>query len=112
MKDYENQVRTRHSVRKYLDKEIEPDKVEELNKIIKEYNQEAGLNIQLILDNQDVFDKFILHYGRIQNAKSYIAMIGNKDDNSADEKVRILWRKNSFRSTRNGIKYMLGSWNI
>ena len=80
MNDYENLVRSRHSVRKYLNKKIEDNKIAELNSIIEKYNQESGLNLQLVLDNSDVFDKFILHYGRIQNAKSYIAMIGNKED--------------------------------
>ena len=87
MKDYEEQVKERHSVRVYTDKEIEKEKVEELNKLTKEYNKESGLNIQLILDNSAVFDKFILHYGRIKNAKNYIALVADIDDKDADEKV-------------------------
>ena len=113
MNDYENLVRSRHSVRKYLDKEIELNKIEELNRIIKEYNQEAELNIQLILDNQDVFDKFILHYGRIQNAKSYIAMIGNKEDKSADEKTGYYGEKIVLKAQEMGLNtcWVAGTFN-
>ena len=87
MDDFETLIKQRHSVRKYLSKPIEKNKIDELNSYIDNYNKEANLNIQLVLDNKDVFDKFILHYGRIENAKSYIALIGNKNDKFVDEKV-------------------------
>ena len=86
MENIEKIIKERHSVREYLDKEIEKEKVNELNKLIKSINEKEDLNIQLILDDQDVFDKFILHYGRLKNSKNYIALIGKKDDH-LDEKA-------------------------
>ena len=57
MENIEKIIKERHSVREYLDKEIEKEKVNELNKLIKSINEKEDLNIQLILDDQDVFDK-------------------------------------------------------
>ena len=86
MHDIEKIIRERHSVRNYLDKQIEVDKVNELNNLITSINENENLNIQLILDDSEVFDKFILHYGRLKNCKNYIALIG-KNDSSLEEKV-------------------------
>ena len=113
MENYENLVRTRHSVRKYLEKEIEQNKVDKLYETIKECNQEAELNIQLILDNSDVFDKFILHYGKIQNAKNYIAMIGNSNDKLLDEKVGYYGEKIVLTAQEMGLNtcWVAGTFN-
>ena len=75
-------IRERHSVRKYLDKEIEKDKVEKLNKIINKINKENELHIQLILNERDAFSKFFLNYGKL-NASNYLALIG-KDRKDLD----------------------------
>ena len=76
MSNIEDLIVSRHSVRRYLDKSIEKNKINELNKMIKEVNSKSGLNIKFVLDDPSVFDKFILHYGRIKGAKNYFAMIG------------------------------------
>ena len=86
MDSLEKIIRARHSVRSYLDKEIEEEKVNELNELISEINKSQNLNIQLILDDNEVFDRFILHYGRLKNCKNYIALIG-KQDNRLEEKI-------------------------
>lgn len=86
MKDIEKIIKDRHSVRNYLDKEIEESKVDELIKLINRINKNEDLNIQLILNDREVFDKFILHYGRLKNCNNYIALIGKKDP-SLEERV-------------------------
>ena len=86
MDNIEKLIRERHSVRSYLDKEIENEKVKKINDLINSINEEENLNIQLIINDGEAFDKFILHYGRLKNCKNYIALIGKKD-NSLDEKV-------------------------
>lgn len=81
--DIEKIIRERHSVRSYLDKEIEKDKADILNNLIDELNKESGLNIQFILNDGEAFEKygtFILHYGKLDNCKNYIALIGKKSD--------------------------------
>lgn len=45
-------IEERHAVRSYKDKEIEPEKVEELNQEIEKCNKLGNLNIQLILNEQ------------------------------------------------------------
>lgn len=87
MKNVEETIKSRHSVRKYTDKPIEEGLVENLNTLINECNKEGNLNIQLVLNDSDTFDKFILHYGKIRNAKNYIALIGKKVEKNLDEKV-------------------------
>ncbi len=86
MNNIEKLIKERHSVRSYLDKEIELDKVNELNKLIEEANKEANLNIQLILNDREVFDKYVLHYGKIKNCANYIALVG-PNDSKLPEKV-------------------------
>lgn len=78
MDNVEELIKSRHSVRKYLDKEIESDKVSELNKLIKDINEKGEFNIQLVLNDPTTFEKFILSYGRLQNASNYIALVGKK----------------------------------
>lgn len=46
MSDIEEIVKSRHSVRKYIDKKIEGEVLEELNKIIEKCNKESGLSIR------------------------------------------------------------------
>ncbi len=72
-------INERHSVRSYLDKEIEKDKITKLNNEINSINKNNNLNIQLVLNDREVFDKFILSYGRIKNCNNYIALIGKKN---------------------------------
>lgn len=79
-------IKERHSVRSYLDKEIEEEKINKLNNLITKINENENLNIQLITNDSKTFDKFILHYGRLKNCKNYIALIGKKDK-SLEEKI-------------------------
>ena len=79
MNNIEKIIRERHSVRSYLEKEIEKEKVDELNKLIMDMNKNNKLHIQLILNDGETFDKFIFHYGRLKNCRNYIALIGKKD---------------------------------
>jgi len=87
MKDIDKIIRERHSVRKYADKEIEKEKVDILRDLIKKYNKEANLHIQLKTNDKDTFEKYKLHYGKIYNCQNYIALIGNKKDKNLIDKV-------------------------
>ena len=48
--DIKEAVEKRHSVRQYLDKPIDDEKTQILEKQIEKCNQEGDLNIQLILN--------------------------------------------------------------
>ncbi|MBP3361517.1 MAG: nitroreductase [Clostridia bacterium] len=57
--DKMNLIRQRHSVRQYLDKRIEPEKITQIKEKIAEINAKSGLNIQLIESPENVFGGFI-----------------------------------------------------
>lgn len=71
-------VKQRHSVRSYTDKKIEGNVKDELEKLIEECNKEGNLNIQFMLDEPKAFDTFMAHYGKFNNVKNYIVLIGKK----------------------------------
>lgn len=77
-------MQERHSVRSYLDKPIEKELLEQLQKVIDECNREGGLHIQLVVDEPQAFDGFMAHYGKFSGVKNYVALIGKKDQ---DEKI-------------------------
>ena len=62
-------IDARHSVRRYLEKPIEPEKKEALQQEIDRCNAESGLHIQLITDEPEAFT------GALAN---YIALVGKK----------------------------------
>ena len=71
-------MKSRHSVRQYLDKAI-PGKIrEQLNSYSEELNREGDLKIQIIYDEPLCFNTRMAHYGKFENAKNYIAMVGRK----------------------------------
>lgn len=72
-------IEARHSVRKYLDKELPSDIVEALQVKIAECNREGGLNIQLVLNETKAFTG-MLSYGQFSGVKNYLAMVGRKAD--------------------------------
>ena len=76
--DIREAIKNRHSVRRYKDKPIEGETKEKLEKLIKECNDESGLHIQLILDDPECFNTLLSHYGKFDNVRNYIAIVGNK----------------------------------
>ena len=78
MKNIMELMRQRHSVRQYLDKKIPEDVRAALDTCAQELNAESGLNIQVIYDEPECFNSRMAHYGKFENAKNYIAMVGKK----------------------------------
>lgn len=73
-------MRNRHSVRQYTDQAIEPSKRNEINALIKDVNAESNLSIQVLYDEPKCFRSFLAHYGKFENVKNYIAIVGNKNE--------------------------------
>lgn len=71
-------IKERHSVRQYKDKPIEEEKRKVLNDLIAEINNASGLNIQACFDEKEAFDTFMARYGKFENVKNYIVLIGKK----------------------------------
>lgn len=78
-------MKARHSVRSYTDKKIEGEVLNELRRTIDECNRDSGLNIQLCLNEPNAFTGMMARYGKFNNVKNYIALVGKKGD-SLDEK--------------------------
>lgn len=76
----------RHSVRQYVERSIETDKVERLRQVVNECNTEGNLHIQLITDEPQAFGGRWAHYGKFSGVSNYFAMIGRKDK-SLDERI-------------------------
>lgn len=74
-------MKQRHSVRSYYEKEIELEKKEQLEQLIKEINENANLHIQACFDEPKAFNTFMAHYGKFEGVTNYIALvtIKNKD---------------------------------
>ena len=78
-------ISVRHSVRKYLDKEISSDIIAALRDKIEECNKIGNLNIQLVLNETRAFTG-MLSYGSFSGVKNYLVMVGKKSKD-LDERV-------------------------
>ena len=70
-------IKERHSVREYLDKNIDLDDLATINPEIERINREQDLHFQLITNSSETFSKFIIAYGKLK-AYHYIALVGKK----------------------------------
>ena len=78
-------IEARHSVRKYIDKEIPADVITVLQDRIAEYNKVGDLNIQLVLNETKAFTG-MLSYGKFSGVKNYLVMVGEKSKDT-DERI-------------------------
>jgi len=78
-------ITARHSVRKYLDKEIPADIIAALQDKIAECNKVGNLSIQLVQNETTAFTG-MLSYGSFSGVKNYLVMVGKKDKD-LDERV-------------------------
>lgn len=73
-------IKERHSVRQYTDQPIEEEKLEQLQTLIDEINEEAGLHLQLVIDEPEAFDTSkTARYGSFMGVRNYIALVGPKE---------------------------------
>lgn len=69
-------VKARHSVRSYLSKPIPEDIRKQLQEEIDRCNQAGDLHIQLVTEAPETFSGFLARYGKFENVRNYIALIG------------------------------------
>lgn len=79
-------IRERHSVRAYQDKKIEAEKIEKLNALINQCNQEGNLNLQLLEEAGGTFKRLMSKFMGLGSAPSVIACVG-PDDATLDERI-------------------------
>lgn len=73
-------MKERHSVRQYKNQTIESSKREVINALLKDVNDESKLSIQVFYDEPQCFNSFMAHYGKFENVKNYIAIVGNRNE--------------------------------
>ena len=78
-------ISARHSVRKYIDKDIPADIIAALQEKVAECNKEGNLNIQLVQNETRAFTG-LLSYGQFSGVKNYLVMVGKKSKD-LDERV-------------------------
>ena len=83
--DFMEAMKSRHAVRRYLDKPIVADAVQALTACIRECNAESGLHIQLCLNEPEAFSSRMARYGSFENVKNYIAIVGQKERAGLEE---------------------------
>ncbi len=77
-------IKERHSVRQFINKQIENDKKTIIDSLVTDINKRTGLNIKVCYDEPNAFDTFMAHYGKFENVSNYIILLGNKNK---DEEV-------------------------
>ena len=70
----------RHSVRQYLEKPIESEKVAQLQALIDECNKEGQLHLQLVTNEPKAFAGGMAKYGGFKGVGNYIAVVGPKGE--------------------------------
>ena len=78
-------ITARHSVRQYLNKPIEAEKIEAIQKRIALCNREGGVHFQLVTNEPKAFRNSIdwASYGKFQNVSNYIAIIAPKGNDGS-----------------------------
>ena len=79
-------IKNRHSVRNYDGRKIEQVKIDQLNELISECNQEGNLHIQFLEDAGKTFNKLLNKMMGLGTAPSVIACVG-PDDDTLDERI-------------------------
>ena len=76
--DLKEAIIARHSVRKYLDKPLRQEQIAALNSAVVLINAEAGLHIQLVLNEPLAFSTGLFKYGAFSGVRNYLVMAGRK----------------------------------
>jgi len=84
MMDIWEAMSSRHSVRSYLNRPLETEKVSELQNTVDGINAETGFHFVLCLDEPEAFQANKPHYGSFNGCRNYFALIAPKGE---DERV-------------------------
>jgi len=79
-------VKARHSVRKYTDLPVEPEKIAALQGCIATCNEEGRLHIQLVTDEAKAFASGVWKYGSFSGVRNYLVMAAEKG-RDAEERI-------------------------
>ena len=71
----------RHSVRQYMERPIESEKIAQLQSLIDESNTQGQLHLQLVTNEPKAFAGGMAKYGGFKGVSNYIAVVGPKGEN-------------------------------
>jgi len=80
-------IEIRRSRRKYDPTPIDPEIVDSLQQLIVRYSQEAGVRMELVLDNGAAFEGFRRSYGMFAGVRHYVGLIADDRDPVSAEKL-------------------------
>ena len=83
----EEAVEVRRSRRTYDPTPIDPASLEKLEQLIAQYSKEAGLRIELVLNNGDAFGGLLKSRGLFSGVRHYIGLIKTEGDPFSVEKL-------------------------
>ena len=87
MKQLKDAIEIRKSRRKYIPIPLKSTDADSLSSLISELNTTGSIKMRLVLDDGDAFNGFRKSYGMLSGVKSYVALIGKKDDYQTQEKL-------------------------
>lgn len=67
-------MRERHSVRRYKDEPVEPEKIRQIQDAVDEINSASGLNIQFVTNEPEAFTGAMASYGHFSGCSNYFAI--------------------------------------
>ncbi|MDD7456617.1 MAG: nitroreductase family protein [Bacteroidales bacterium] len=97
-------IKIRHSVRNFTDEPVAQEIIYGLKSLAEQYNQSAGLHIQIITDDPEAFTKGMAHYGKFSGVRNYIALVGGKTRN-LEEKLGYFGEKMALSLTQQDIQF-------
>lgn len=80
-------MRTRHSVRKYQAKAIEPEKQAVLTELANQLSEESGIRFLMVYDEPECFKALLSRVMTFRNCTNYIAIVGKTADPNLEEKA-------------------------
>jgi nitroreductase len=103
MNDLLAAIDVRRSRRAYEPVALESADAKALRSSIQQFNQEADLNMELIIDNGDAFADFKATYGMFSGVRNYIALIADPEDFFTQDKLGYYGEKLVLDATNRGL---------
>ena len=85
--DFTEAIESRHSRRKHNGTPIDPQVASKLQELIDEYNKEAGVRMELVVNNGKAFNGFAKSYGMFSGVNDYVGLFAGKNDPTAAERL-------------------------
>ena len=103
MDDLIKAIEKRRSRRKYLKTAMDPAAAESLQALIAELGGNGDRSIRLVLDDGDAFSGLRKSYGMLTGVQNYVALVGDKSDLIATEKLGYYGELVVLRATSLGL---------